>query len=71
MGRRTASQRRIIELAQSIGCGGLLARDLLVLAGDDADLVREASDKCVGAESMKAYIIDSRFRSLEKEREEE
>jgi hypothetical protein len=39
-----------------------LARDLLTLAGDDAQLGRDASFMCDKAESMKAYIIDKRFR---------
>lgn len=54
-------------LAEDIGCGILLAKDLLMLAGDDELLVREASTKCRGAESMKVYIIDHRFRKIEAE----
>lgn len=67
--KETAAQRRIRMLAEDIGCGGLLARDLLVLAGDDAQLVRDASAHCIGAESMKAYIIDHRFRKIEAQSE--
>jgi hypothetical protein len=59
------SEARIRMLAEDIGCGILLARDLLVLAGNDIDLVRKASVECRGAESMKAYIIDRRFRRVE------
>lgn len=59
------SEARIRMLAEDIGCGILLARDLLVLAGDDVELVRKASVECRGAESMKAYIIDHRFRKVE------
>lgn len=57
-----AYQRRVNDLAADIHCGPSLARDLLTLAGDDAQLVRDASFMCNKAESMKAYIIDKRFR---------
>ena len=56
----------ILVLAEDINCGTSLALDLLRLAGGDASLVREASGKCVGVESLKAYIIDHRFRKVEK-----
>lgn len=61
----TKEQRQVRILAEDIGCGGGLARDLLVLANGDEHLVRKASELCRGAESMKAYIIDHRFRNLE------
>lgn len=53
------------QLAQDIGCSEPLARDLLRLAGGDSQLVAEASRECKGVESMKAYIIDRRFRKFE------
>lgn len=56
---------KVLDLARDIRCGPSLARDLLALAGDDARLVREASDCCRGVESMKAYIIDHRISRLE------
>lgn len=56
---------KVLDLARDIRCGPSLARDLLALAGDDARLVREASDRCRGVESMKAYIIDHRISRLE------
>ena len=56
---------RVLDLAADIRCGPGLARDLLTLAGDDIDLVREASVRCRGVESMKAYIIDRRFQKTE------
>lgn len=55
----------VLDLARDIRCGPSLARDLLVLAGGDAGLVREASDRCRGVESMKAFIIDQRFQKSE------
>lgn len=58
-------ENKVLDLARDIRCGPSLARDLLALAGDDARLVREASDCCRGVESMKAYIIDHRISRLE------
>lgn len=49
-------------LATEIHCGVGFARDLLTLAGGDAELVRVASSKCDKAEQLKAFIIDGRFR---------
>lgn len=57
-----AYQKKVNDLAADIHCGPSLARDLLTLAGEDAQLVRDASFMCDKAESMKAYIIDKRFR---------
>lgn len=56
---------KVLDLARDIRCGPSLARDLLALAGGDDHLVREASDRCRGVESMKAYIIDHRISKLE------
>lgn len=56
---------RVIDLAADIRCGVPLARDLLTLAGGDADIVRDASDLCHGVDSMKAYIIDRRIARVE------
>lgn len=53
------------DLAEDIGCGFALARDLLRLAGDDAQIVRDASQCCSKVESMKAYIIDRRIAKIE------
>jgi hypothetical protein len=57
-----AYQRKVNDLAADIHCGTGLARDLLTMAGGDAQLVRDASFMCDKAESMKAYIIDRRFK---------
>ena len=58
---------KIIDLAIDCRCGVKLARDLLRLAGDDFDLVREASQACPnGVESVKAYIIDRRISRIER-----
>lgn len=50
------------DLAAEIHCGPSLAADLLTLAGGDKDMVRDASMCCDKVESMKAFIIDRRFR---------
>lgn len=58
-------KRKVNDLAADIHCGVSLAEDLLILAGGDASIVRDASLMCRKAESMKAYIIDHRFRKIE------
>lgn len=58
-------KRKVNDLAADIHCGISLAEDLLILAGGDASIVRAASLMCRKAESMKAYIIDHRFRKIE------
>lgn len=55
-------ERRLRILAEDLHCGMPLVRDLLALAGNDERLVREASAACHGVESVKAYIIDKRFK---------
>lgn len=57
--------KRVEELAAEIHCGQPLAHDLLTLAGWDEGLVREASKACTKVESMKAFIIDRRFKKVE------
>lgn len=60
-----AEEVKAFDLAKEIGCSPQLALDLLTLAGEDDSLVREASLRCKGVESMKAFIIDKRFRKFE------
>lgn len=55
-------QRKVRELAEDIHCGVPLAHDLLTLAGGDARIVRDASKFCHGVDTMKAFIIDRRFK---------
>ena len=52
------------ELSDRIGCGYPLARDLLILAGGDKDIVIDASTT-EGIETVKAKIIDKRFNNIE------
>lgn len=56
---------KVRQVSRDIGCSISLARDLLVLAGGDEKLVREASMATDRVESAKAYIIDARFRKSE------
>lgn len=59
---------RVQELSNRIGCGVSLTQDLLTLAGDNEELVIRASENTrSGVESLKAYIIDNRFRKVEKD----
>ena len=54
------------ELSDRIGCGYPLARDLLILAGGDKDIVIDASESTTeGIETVKAKIIDKRFNNIE------
>lgn len=54
------------ELSKKIGCGVPLTQDLLTLAGGDEELVVRASENTSsGVESLKAYIIDRRFKRVE------
>lgn len=62
----TNDDHEIRLLAEDIGCGGPLARDLLKLAGGDASLVREASGASTSAEGVKAYILDHRISAIDR-----
>lgn len=53
------------QLLDELKCGHEFLHDLLILAGGDVELVREASRMCKGANSMKAHIINRRFRKIE------
>jgi hypothetical protein len=54
------------ELSDRISCGYPLARDLLILAGGDKDIVIDASESTTeGIETVKAKIIDKRFENIE------
>lgn len=55
-------KRKVNDLAADIQCGPRLAEELLTLAGGDSQLVRDASMLNQGINSVKAYIIDRRFK---------
>lgn len=55
-------RKKVNDLAADIQCGPRLAEELLTLAGGDANLVRDASMFQQGINSVKAYIIDRRFK---------
>ena len=57
-----AYKRKVNDLAADIQCGPRLAEELLTLAGGDGQLVRDASMLNNGINSVKAYIIDRRFK---------
>lgn len=59
---QNAYRKKINDLAADIQCGPRLAEELLTLAGGDASLVRDASMMQQGINSVKAYIIDRRFK---------
>lgn len=58
------------QLANDINVGLSFANDMLILAGGDAGIVREASRMADGAENLKAIIIDTRVSKLEEGRED-
>ena len=55
------------QLSEDIGCGIPLAYDLLLMAGGNEELVREASARCVGLGSVKTYIFCKRLDELVEE----
>lgn len=57
-----AYRKKVNDLAVDIQTGPRLADELLTLAGGDAQLVRDASDRQQGINAVKAYIIDRRFK---------
>lgn len=57
-----AYRKKVNDLAADIQCGPRLAEELLTLAGGDASLVRDASMLSQGINSVKAFIIDHRFK---------
>lgn len=56
-----------IEIADAIGCGLRLARELLRLAGGDVDRVITCSRKAGGLDQCKVLIIDDRLSVIEDE----
>lgn len=59
----------IRKLSSKLGCGLSLTKDLLTLAGEDEQLVVRCSNKTYnGVQSLKAAIVDERFRQLEARR---
>lgn len=56
----------IRKLSSKMGCGLSLTRDLLILAGGDEQLLLQCSNETYhGVQSLKAAIVDERFRKLE------
>lgn len=59
-------QMKIRTLANDFCISYSLARDLLILAGGDEDIVRQASSESDRLESVKCKIINLRMSKLEK-----
>lgn len=57
----------IDKLIDELGCSYNLACDLIILSGEDYDLIREASAESDGVHALKNTIIDKRFKKLERE----
>ena len=55
---------KIREISTQTKCGLSLSKDLLVLAGEDENLVIESSKIATGINHLKALIIDARFRQI-------
>lgn len=56
----------IIEMQHELGVSYGVANELMLLAGGDKDLVRDASDASAGLNECKANIINARFIDLER-----
>lgn len=66
------NDRKLVkELSETLLISDYLADDLLILAGGDADLVVECSNEAGSLSQLKALIIDSRFRQLERKNDEQ
>lgn len=57
-------QDKIKKISINTQCGLTLSRDLLILAGGNADLVIHASRIAHGINHLKALIIDARFKEI-------
>lgn len=62
---------KVCAVVDKIGCGGRLARELLILAGGDVDLVIESAERGGQLSMTKAYILDARFDKSESVRKED
>lgn len=66
------NDRKLVkELSEELLISDYLADDLLLLAGGNAYLVIDCSDKAGSLSQLKALIIDSRFRQLERKNDEQ
>lgn len=54
-------EAQVKRVANEIGITWQLAKELLILAGGDEDLVIEASDMSLNLNECKAHIIDARL----------
>lgn len=59
------SNRKVNQLRDRIGVGNSVATELLILGGEDIELVVEASIQSDGLDHCKARVIDERLRRIE------
>lgn len=64
--RVSADAADVKSVASAIDVSSGLARELLILAGGDADLVIRSSNLSDGLDKCKARIIDARLTALER-----
>ena len=56
---------KVVQLRRTLGISTSVARELLLLAGEDVDIVIQASEAASGLNECKARVIDLRFNKLE------
>lgn len=56
---------KIKQVTQACGCGAGLARELLMLAGGDVDMVIDASEDERSGSSAKAAVVNMRLDGIE------
>lgn len=59
------NQGSIARIRDEIGCGIAVAKELLILAGEDEELVVECAAVSGNLSECKARILDERFLVLE------
>lgn len=59
-------QAQVIEVSETLGITHQLAKELLILAGGDVELVCECSAKSNGLDHCKANIINQRLEKSER-----
>lgn len=70
MADNIVEETRVAYLQSKLHMSPGLARDLLILAGGDIDIVCSASEESQRLDTMKARIIDKRIAKLEEGRED-
>lgn len=55
---------KVMNISEQTKCGLSLSRDLLILAGEDENLVIKSSEIAHGINHLKSLVIDARFRQV-------